>query len=258
MNGKIKVRNGFFSKTCEFSYNSGYLTQVDCIHEQRASYDKSIRNVRFRHHYLTKVKMNDFDTREELKIEFPFKTDLSHNDMATIFYVEDYNKNYETPIGFYNHEADEGYIDYDQMIYIGFRLLNVGRFKRGVASVVNVVEHLIAFAIIYGISFSLLQGEITALFIGLLFTKLVWFPVGFISNLFFPSYFGARRAYVKFDEELVRIGKEEMNKSRKIKAQLAAINDPLRVLRDNGIEFGDNQLSQQNTLSNNGGFKPMF
>lgn len=273
MNGKITVRNGFFSKECNYSYNSGYITQVNCLHEQRASYDDSIKDIKIKHHYTTKVKMNDFETREELKITFPFKTELSHNDMATIFYVDDYNKDYQIPVGLYNHETDSGYVENDLRTYIGFRLLNVGRFRRGVAWVVNIIEHLIAFAIVYGVSFSFLQNGFFAFVLGLLFAKLVWFPVGFVSNLFFPSYFGAKRAYAKFDEEICRIGKEEMNKSRQIKQKLAAMNDPLRVLKDMGVDFGgsnqavSNGMVQgigpaspppQNAAPDNGGFKPMF
>lgn len=264
MKGKIKIRNGLFSKECDFVYNSGYVTHVNSTHEQTASYNKSNRNIEIDDHYTTSIKMNDFETRNEKKIYFPFNIDFNQGDMATIFYVKADKKGYERPIGIYNHENKEGYVNPNIKLFLGFRLLNAGKFKRAFAWILNIIEHLGAFGIVYLVSFMFTKDEIMSLFIALFLTKLVWYPVAFITNLFLPSNYGAKRACAKFEKEILRIGRKETEKSREIKQKLTEINDPMSRLRAAGIDMGSQTTPQRQdapqipSTQSNDGFKPMF
>ena len=208
--------------------------------------------------------MKDFETQKESLISFPFEVDFEQGEMATIFYVSSDKKGYRMPIGIYNHEKDDGYVDPEDRVYSGFRLLKAGKFKRSIAWLLKIIEHVLAFGLGYFASLMMTREEGLSLLIALIFTKLIWYPVAFVTNLFLPSQYGAKKAYRQFEKEIIRIGKEEMAKSRNIKQKLDKLNDPLSILKAAGIDMGAPQhqtpspQSQQAPPQNDGGFKPMF
>lgn len=254
MDSIISIRDGFFKKDCEFSYQSGQVCDMDVSKSTSVKYNKSSKEFDVSNHYLSELSIVDFETNEQLDIAFPFKTNVKNGAFVTVFYVNSDKKGYRSPIGLYNHETETGYVAEDRRPFVGFRLLKAGRGKRAFAWVLRIVEYLIAFALsslgIFLITenYGLIQGIFAAIL-----SAIVWYPVAFITGLFMPSYFNAKRAFSHFEKEMVKVGEEEAQRSRAMRQKLNEMRNPMNQLRAAGIDFGSTSND-----SNNGGFKSMF
>lgn len=254
MNSTICIRDGFFKKDCEFSYQSGQVFDMDLSKSTSVKYNKSSTEFDVSNHYLSELSIVDFETNEQLNIAFPFKTNVKNGAFVTVFYVNSDKKGYRTPIGLYNHETETSYVAEDIRPFVGFRLLKAGKGKRAFARALIIVENLIAFGISSLVIFLMTEnyGLIQGIFAAIL-SAIVWYPVAFITGLFMPSYFNAKRAYSLFEKELERVGEEEAQRSRVMRQKLNEMRNPMNQLRAAGID-----LSSTPDNADTSGFKSMF
>lgn len=254
MNATISIRDGFFKKDCEYSYQSGQVCDMDVSKSTSVSYNKSSKEFDVSNHYLSELSIVDFETNEQLDISFPFKTNVKNGAFVTVFYVNSDKKGWRSPIGLYNHETETGYVAEDRRPFVGFRLLKAGKGKRAFAWVLRIVEYLIAFGISsLGIFLLTENYDLIQWIFAAILSAIVWYPVAFITGLFMPSYFNAKRAFSHFEKEMVKVGEEEAQRSRAMRQKLNEMRNPMNQLREAGIDFGSTSDSADTS-----GFKSMF
>ncbi|WP_343289630.1 hypothetical protein AAIA71_11500 [Vibrio harveyi] len=254
MQANISIRDGFFKKDCEFTYHSGQVCDMDISKSTSVNYNKSTKEFDVENNYLSEISIVDFETNEQMDIAFPFKTNVKNGAFVTVFYVNADKKGWRSAIGLYNHETETGYVAEDRRPYVGFRLLGAGKAKRAFAWILRIVEYIIAFGVsslgIFLVTkdYGLIQGIFAALL-----SAITWYPVAFITGLFMPSYFNAKRAFAHFEKEIIKIGEKEKQNSRSIRQKLNEMRNPMNQLKAAGINIGNSAPE-----STNDGFKSMF